>query len=278
MAQFQFPDKNYTKNEVRILNYITANPADFVQLSIGEIAKKLGNSESTISRFARHTGYSDFKELRNAVLRHLEEQRSPADKLSQSRMLQQTSSLTDIMRYQQYCIEKTLAFLDQEQVSATISAIFDAKTIYIYAKGASLAIAQLLKFRLSRFAFQVILLPSGGSELFEVMNFISKDDLVFIIGFQKTPQEAKVLLKHQNIVPYKTVLISSRLYSKSKSTATYHLYTYRGEPNEYHSLAVPTALIDAIILMVAQRLGDQATQHLEDLHALKEQYKEDIPR
>jgi DNA-binding MurR/RpiR family transcriptional regulator len=110
------------------------------------------------------------------------------------------------------------------------------------------------------------------------MNFITPEDLVIILGFQKTPQEAKVLLKHQNTVPYKTVLISSRLYSQSKSSATYHLYTYRGEPNEYHSLAVPTALIDAIVLMVAQRLGDKATQHLEALHNLKEQYKEDIPR
>ena len=44
----------FTKTERRIMNYILENPADFIHMSIGEAARRVGTSEPTISRFARH--------------------------------------------------------------------------------------------------------------------------------------------------------------------------------------------------------------------------------
>jgi DNA-binding MurR/RpiR family transcriptional regulator len=279
MTKFLFPTEiAYTKTEHKIINYIYENPTSFVHISIGELAKRLGSSESTISRFARHTGYTDFKELRNAVLYHLEENSSPAEKLNHTIYQQNPSSLEGMLHYQQFCIEKTLSFLDKEQIEAAISAMIEAQTIYIYAKGASISLAHLLKFRLIRFGFKIVLLPPGSSELFELINFITANDVVILFGFQKTPREAAVLLKHQDTVPYKTIFISSRLYNNTEPPATIQLYTYRGEPNEYHSMAVPVALADALVLMIALRMEGAATKNLEQLHNLKEKYKDDIPR
>ncbi|PXV93462.1 RpiR family transcriptional regulator [Lachnotalea glycerini] len=279
MTEFHFSSEvAYTKTERKIINYIYENPSSFVHISISELAKRLGTSESTISRFARHTGYADFKELRNAVLCHLEGNSSPAEKLNHTIYKQDLSSFDGMLHYQQFCIEKTLTLLDEEQLEAAMSAIIEANTIYIYAKGAAVSIAQLLKFRLSRFGFRIVLLPPGSSELFEFMNFITADDVVFLIGFQKTPREAEVLLKHQSIVPYKTILISSRLYNNAELLPTIQLYTYRGEPNEYHSMTAPIALVDALVLMIASRIGENATKDLKQLHSLKEKYKDDIPR
>ena len=51
-------------------------------MSIGDVARCIGSSEPTVSRFARHCGYADFKELRNAVLAHIAEENPPAGKLS----------------------------------------------------------------------------------------------------------------------------------------------------------------------------------------------------
>lgn len=278
MTKFHFPDVTYTKAEHKIINYIYENPTSFVHISIGELSKRLGSSEATISRFTRHIGYDNFKELRNAVLAHLEENSSPADKLSQTIYQQNPSSIEGMLHYQQFCIEKTLTFLDKDQMEASISAISEAQTIYIYAKGASVSLAYLLKFRLARFGFKLVILPPGSSELFEYINFFTPKDVVIIFGFQKTSQEAKVLLKHQIIVPYKTILISSRIYNNTEPSPSIQLYTYRGEPHEYHSMAVPVALIDALVLMMAIKMNGTATMQLEQLHALKEKYKDDIPR
>ena len=73
---------DFTKTEQKIINYIIENPDSFVHMTIGDAARAIGSSEPTISRFARHCGYADFKELKSTVLQHLSGTDSPAGKLN----------------------------------------------------------------------------------------------------------------------------------------------------------------------------------------------------
>lgn len=43
-------------------------------------------------------------------------------------------------------------------------------------------------------------------------------------------------------------------------------------------MAAPAALLDALIILTGQRLGDVSQQSLDRLYRLKETYKSDIPR
>ncbi len=271
---------NFTKTEHKLINYIIENPTSFIHISIGELAKKIGSSEPTISRFARHCGYKDFKELKNAVLLHQAESNSPAHKLTSTIIQNSGSTLEEMLRYQQLCIDKTISFLDEDSIEQAVSAILSARHIYLFAKGAALSMAQLLKFRLARFGFSITLLPCGSSELFEYMNFFTNEDLVILFGFQKTPREAQVILDYQKQIHYKIIFFSSRLYqSQNYSEEDFiPLYVYRGEPTEYHSMAAPAALLDALVVLTASKMGNSSKDCLERLYQLKEQYKSDIPR
>ena len=73
------PDQ-LTKSEGEILDYISANPREFLQGSIGDVGKKLGVSGTTLSRFARRVGCGDYKGLKRLVARQ-EEAAGPAAKL-----------------------------------------------------------------------------------------------------------------------------------------------------------------------------------------------------
>lgn len=182
----------FTKTEQKIVNYILDGsiriPAP-VHRRTGQTDRQFG--APTISRFARHCGYADFKELKAAVSTAQEEHQSPAVKLSASMERPDTSTLEGMLHYQQYCIEKTLSFLDQQVLDQAIDVILHARRIYLYAKGAALSMAQLLKFRLCRFGLDVTILPPGSSELFEEINFLCSEDLLILFGFQKLPREAR---------------------------------------------------------------------------------------
>ena len=104
-------DVHFTKTEKKIIEYIIASPQEFIRRSIGEVARCIGSSEPTVSRFARHCGYADFKELKNAVLQHVSEENPPAGKLSSTLGNESASTPDGFLRRQQYCIEKTLEFL-----------------------------------------------------------------------------------------------------------------------------------------------------------------------
>lgn len=71
----------YTPAEQVIMDYIVTNPQEFLLLSIKEVARRLEVSEATISRFARHAGFDDFKALKNGVA---SQTLGPADKISAS--------------------------------------------------------------------------------------------------------------------------------------------------------------------------------------------------
>ena len=271
-------DVHFTKTEKKIIEYIIASPQEFIRRSIGEVARCIGSSEPTVSRFARHSGYADFKELKNAVLQHVSEENPPAGKLSSTLGNESASTPDGFLRRQQYCIEKTLEFLDDKILDNAADAILDAETIYVYAKGASVSMADLLKFRLNRFGRRVILLPAGSSELFEYMNFFTEKDLVILFGFQKTPKEASVLLDYQKKIHYKCIFFTSRLYHSLDDETVIPLYVFRGEPSEYHSMAAPAALLDALVVMLGAKLKETSSGQLDSLYRLKEHYKTEIPR
>lgn len=271
-------DIHFTKTEKKLIEYIIASPQEFIRMSIGDIARRIGTSEPTVSRFARHCGYNDFKELKSTVLRHLSEENPPAGKLSSTLGSGSSNTPDGFLRRQQYCIEKTLEFLDENTLEKATDAILASGTIYLYAKGAAISMAELLRFRLNRFGKKVILLPVGSSELFEYMNFFTDKDLVILFGFQKTPKEASVILDYQKKIHYKCIFFTSRLYHSLEQESVIPLFVFRGEPSEYHSMAAPAALLDALVVMLGAKLGAASSEQLDRLYQLKEHYKTEIPR
>ena len=236
-------DVHFTKTEKKIIDYIIASPQEFIRMSIGDVARCIGSSEPTVSRFARHCGYSDFKELKNAVLRHVAEENPPAGKLNFTLGSGSSNTPAGFLRRQQYCIEKTLEFLDEDLLGNAADAILASDTVYLYAKGAAVSMAELLKFRLNRFGKKVLLLPAGSSELFEYMNFFT-----------------------------------SRIYHSLDQECVITLFVFRGEPSEYHSMAAPAALLDSLVVLLGAKMGESSSGHLDRLYMLKEHYKTEIPR
>ncbi|MFA9378605.1 MAG: MurR/RpiR family transcriptional regulator [Lachnotalea sp.] len=280
MQYFTFPNIDFTctKAEQKILDFILQSPTDILLLSIHDLSSRLGISKSTISRFARHLGYNDYKELKSDIISQLNESKSPAQKLSQSLIRPDLSTVSGMLQYQQFCLAKTIEHINEDYINEVINSILLANKVYVFGKGVSSNLASLTKFRLLRFGLNIDVLPTGGSEIFEALNFVKSTDFIILFGFQKIPREAQVIIDYRNTIGYKTLLISSHLSQDENNDIDYNLYVYRGEPTEYHSMSAPTALIDALVIKIAACLGDHATECLSSLHQLKEHYKKDVPR
>ncbi len=261
-----------TKNEKKLINYIFQNIHQFSHMSIQDISEKTHISQATISRLPKHLGYQNFKDMKI----HMTEQLSPANKMNST--LTQEHSVSHYLSLQNEYIQKTIEHLNKDEIDAIVNHIIQAKTIYVFAKGASLCLAELLSFRLRRFQKNVVIMPSSGSEIFEIMPMIHFDDFVIMFGFLKTPVEAQILLEYCQKINCPTMMMSSRLIDDTSQMANYNIYVYRGENHEYHSMAVPMAYIDALIIEVAKKGGKEYTQAVEDIYQLKENYKIKIQR
>ena len=130
----------------------------------------------------------------------------------------------------------------------------------------------LLHFRLRRLGLQVSLLPSGGSELLEGLSQAAENDLVVLFSFSKLSREGRILLEHSRAAGYRTLAFVGRTCLPAEERADISLFAYRGTEKEYHSMAAPAALLDALAVAVAERLGTEGTQRLESLHRMKKDY------
>ena len=57
----------YTRTEQEIIDFICKNPGVFLTASISQLAERLGISDASLSRLAKHAGYPDYKGLKAAV-------------------------------------------------------------------------------------------------------------------------------------------------------------------------------------------------------------------
>lgn len=258
-----------TRAEQKILDYINTNTDAFLFSSIGQLAQRLGLSEATISRFARHAGCADFKGLKSMVV---EQASGPVVKMACTLSQEDVFSPAAWLERQQLYLQKTAQQLDQQAFDRGVEAIISAKRVLVHGKNASAALAQMLAFRLRRLGIHVQLLPSSGSELLEGLVQAEQDDLVVMFSFSKLSQEGRVILDHSKTAGYRTLAFVSRTCIPPAEQADISLFAYRGEEKEYHSMAAPTAVLDALVLAVTSRLGQRGTESLKRLQQLKTDY------
>ena len=270
MALDLLPVENeFTKADGQIMEFITSHPDEFLFMSIGQLARHLGLSDATVSRFARHVGCRDFKDLKATVMEQHSQKATPAAKAARTLLKEDHFGLDSWLEFQQQCLQKTLEHLDEDIFNKAADEILQAKRIFIHAKSASASLGQLLMFRLRRLGLNVSLLPSGGSEIWEGLAGAGAGDLVVMFSFSKVSREGRRILNYAPEAGYKTLAFTSRLYVPADQRADINLFVYRGEENEYHSMAAPAAVVDALIMAITQRMGAESAQRLARLHELK---------
>ncbi len=269
----QFPQKpeKLTRAEQSLLEFVEGSREEFLFMTIGQLARRTGISEATISRFVRHLGCRDFKQLKHLVMEQNYPD-GPVGKMAGTLLGNGPFGVTEYLRQQQKCLEKTLQYMDQKEFERAQEEILRAKKILIHGKSASASMAQLLLFRLRRLGLPVQQIPSGGTEMLEGLVQAEKDDLVILFGFSKISREGKMILQQQKTAGYHTLCFTGRLHLTDGEKADVNLYVYRGESGEYHSMTAAAALVDALVVAVSSKMGVTGAKYLKRIHQLKVAY------
>lgn len=265
-------DVSYTDAERTIMDFVAARPAEFLVMSIQQLSARLGISDATVSRFARHAGFRDFKELKSAVAAST---LGPAEKIRAS--IEGGGSARAYLEGQRDNLARTMEAIDEAAFGRAADELAGATRVLLLGKGAAACLAELLGFRLARFGKQVVRV-APGSDVAEGLALADAGTVLVAFGFQRVPAEVEVALEHARDVGARSVLLTGRRTWPSGPVADVTLTVYRGEPRDYHSMTSAVALIDALVVATAARLGDDAIRRLDDLKALKRRNEGRLPR
>jgi len=147
--------KSLTKSEIKLAEYITANPSEVIHMTITQLAEITGTAEATISRFCKKKlGFPGFQSLKIALASDLYE---PFESIYNE---VNSNDPIDIIANKVFqnineALHDTLKIINAQSLDRAITAILAAGRIEVYGTGGSAPIAADVEYRFSRFGIPV---------------------------------------------------------------------------------------------------------------------------
>lgn len=276
MKDFDWNEHTFTESQVKIANYIQKHIQHVLISTEQEIAREVGVSIATVSRFWRVIGFQNLKSFKTAIRHELEV--SPAGKIKKVKITDSASNLYLTMEKSIGLLQETIDHLESDQFKQAISLLRRARRIRVLALGPSKGLGELLVYRMTRFGMDIQLIRNQGNELFEDMIHLKREDLLIIFAFTRLLPEAKVLLSYQREIHYHSLLITDQLIADFTSLATMTLFASRGDANEFHSMIAPTLLVENLVLALGMENKQDNIKKLEHLSDLRKKYEKELPR
>lgn len=176
-------NENYDKlneNDLYIWQYICHHKEECQKMSIQQLAKACNVSHSTIIRFTKKIGLDGYSELKYYLKWSLKEK----NKFN----YQTLNDVTDELR-------ETVNMMKNRDLDKILQLIHDAKHIYVYSTGDVQRHAAKELKREFIYCKKIIYVIEGGTELDNVLQNSTKDDVFILISFSGDNETVVTLAK-----------------------------------------------------------------------------------
>lgn len=268
-----------TKSEQKIAAFLLSNYDQAVFLNAADLARELEVSEATMVRFARTIGYESFPQLRRALQHIYRVKTTPATRLQHKLADLKTGEghlLTKVVDMELQYLAEVPHSVSPGDFDRAVKVILKGKRVFVFGTGPSRMLADLVFLRLTRFGWTTIRLNESGRDLIDKLLLLNKDDAVLATGFHRVTGELVAVLDRARKVGCKSVLLTDTLTAHFNNQADVILAARRGPVSTFHSLIVPMAIINALILAIAMARSEESLAGLKLLEELRAEYGLDV--
>lgn len=264
----------FSKGQRAIGNYILANYDKAAFMTASRLGEVTGVSESTVVRFATALGYEGYPELQVALqelirirLTSVQRMEITNDRIGEGDVLDSVLS-SDMAK-----IRTTLETVSRHDFASASEAIVNAKRIYIIGVRSSASLASFLAFNF-RFMFDNVTLvqTTSGSEIFEQLMRVSKDDVVIAISFPRYSKRIISAVEFAHMQGAHVVALTDSALSPIASHANSTLYAKSDMVSFVDSLVAPLSIINALIVDIARKKKVELQNVFSRLESIWDEY------
>lgn len=248
-------------------------------------ALKLGNavnvSESTVVRFAISMGYEGYPQLQRSLQSHIKNRLTSLQRMDVTRSrIGDENPVAAVLNQDVDKIRRTLDTVDRESFDKAVSAIINARRIYIQGAMSSGILASFMHYYLRLIFDKVTLVGAvGKTELYQQMIHITHGDLLIAMSFPRYASGTIEACRFARESGAEIIAITDSESSPLTQYADVSLYAYSDMVSFVDSLVAPMSLINALFAMVSA--GDrcnveQTFAKLEQLWEKNDVYKKDV--
>jgi len=269
-----------SKSQQHIANYLLTSYDEAAFLSAADLARRLQVSEATVVRFAKAIGFDGFPELKRCLQELYRGQVTPAARL-QHKLAELASSqgdvLTKVIDMEVQYLTEAAHSIAPADFDRAVEILLNARRIFISGGGPSAILSELLELRLRRLGIFAISMTESGRDLIEKLQLLEREDAVVATGFHHLNSELVAVVEHAHAVGSRTILLTDTLGAAFRDKVDVVLAARRGPVSTFHSLTVPMAITNALILAVAMARPEESLAALDRMQRLRASYGFDLP-
>ena len=261
-----------TKSQQRIASYLLASYDEAAFLPAADLAQRLDVSEATLVRFAKAIGYTGFRDLRRCLQGLFRSEATPASRLQHTLgdlARSEGHVLTNVLAMEVQYLTEASQTVDRADFDHAVDVLLGGRRIFAYASGPSDVLARLAELRFRRLGILTVGMTESGRHLLEKLQLLQPGDAVLVAGFHYARPELVAVLEHARATGCRSILLTDTLGIALRDKADVILAARRGPVSTFHSLTVPMAILNALILAVALARPEESLAALTRLEQLR---------
>lgn len=264
-----------SKGQKQIATYMLEHYDKAAYMTAAKLGGLVGVSESTVVRFANEFGFEGYPELQHSLrelirtkLTTLQRIEITNDRIGNADLLEKVL-MSDVEK-----IKRTLEEIDRDSFNRAVDSLISAKNIYIVGMRSSSSVAEFLYFYLNLIFKRVRLVrTTSGSEIFEQLLRISKDDVIIGISFPRYSKRIINALEYAKSQSAHVVAITDSASSPIAAHADDLLLAKSDMASFVDSLVAPLSIINALIVAIGMKKQAEVASTFERLESIWDEYE-----
>lgn len=264
----------FSKGQRLIANFILNSYDKAAYMTASRLGSTVQVSESTVVRFAAELGYDGYPAMQKALREMIRNKLTAVQRMEVSRdRIGNREILPMVMNADAENIRSTLESVDHSSFDRAVEAILSARKVYIIGFRSAFALSDFLGFYFRMMLDDVaVAQTNSSSELFEQIFRIGAGDVMIGISF---PRYSKRTVKAMNYARSKGAVVIALTDSQSSPLAEVadHALLARSDMVSFvDSLAAPLSLVNALIVAVSRKKGEELSGTFSALERIWDEY------
>lgn len=260
-----------TDNDRRLVASLQSQPAAASYWLATDLTQPLGLHQSAATRLAQRLGFAGYPQLRDALRQDYMTSEGPAQRVRGRLDRHPTGDvIRGFVEEELEALAELTRHVNQRELDTLAERVLAAVHIYLFGQGNATVLVELMARRLQRFGMRVTTLTGSRRDVAERITGLTGDDLVLTFAFRRIPALLPPLLGIAADQHCYSVLITDTLLSMS-TRPDQLIAAPRGQGDEFLSLTVPMAIVNALVLTIARHRPDESNASLDKLAHLLDQ-------
>jgi DNA-binding MurR/RpiR family transcriptional regulator len=181
-----------------------------------------------------------------------------------------------VVEMELHYLNEALQSIAPADFDRAVKIIARGKRLFVRGGGPSAMLADLFELRMRRFGILTISMTESGRDLVEKLQLMHRHDVLLATGFHHNNIELAAVIDHAHKIGCRIILLTDTLGSVYRDKVDVVLSARRGPVSNFHSLTVPMAILNALILGVAMRKPHATLAALDQFQKLRAMYGLDV--